>query len=221
MNFDGLSTVQITCIIFTLLIYGLSCGGPKFRAIILLCLPFMFTNRGRAIFIINCYELTTTYIAPNIQNNIHSLHYFYDCNKKVLTSHTVNEASNTEFYQNIKKSAKEFKQAGRKVLKYLSNLKRNTKKQLKTIYETKIKFLEELLLSCTQFGENASKNCGSGVQKTFNGVYFSDTIINELNSSLCSEFRTGDLCNSIEEKIKVQKNKSVQEWEKFVNETVS
>lgn len=72
--------------LFLVLTIGLVLDFSKFRCIILLIIPFMATNRGRTLILMNCVTLTSNHIIPNIFKNMESLQFTFNCNKQELES---------------------------------------------------------------------------------------------------------------------------------------
>ena len=241
MGVDPQNTMLTSCGFFIFLIYVFTIGSQKrIRAIVLMCLPFMVTNRGRGILIINSYEFVTFHITPNIENNLNSLQKFYECNKNILATETKKAMSNTEFYQDLHRTISDFEQKASTVNTYLKNIKNTTKEAMIILRNKKEKYLKALMVSCNKFKEDGKNSCDSVTDKVVNSITssiaeeltniasfntinlkeFKKEFFRSIHNSLCDTIDSSTNCSFLENELKSLKNESVAIWKHFVDNQV-
>jgi len=210
------------------LIYGLTSGNKKFRAIILLCLPFLATNRGRGILIFNCYEIAASEILPNIEKNIHFLENYYECNRKVIKGHTAKLVKNSDAFQNLIKTGEDFKFLSRKIKTDLSNKRQTIKKKLENLefdaglnLTNKINKLAKLFESCRKFQDEMVRKCNNTMDTFF--IWFSFTFVSEImQTSFCQgKVKNESLCDRIKKELNQLETKTAENWDELVDKRVS
>lgn len=152
-------TLISSSIFFTFLVSSFTIGPKKLRAVLLLCLPFMVTNRGRGILIMNCFNFMTLHITPNIEENLFSLQKFYECNKKVFKAESKKAMSKSEFYTDFNEAIMSFKESAAKSKENLRRLKVKTKKSMDTLREKQKSITAAMNVSCDQLKERLMKKC--------------------------------------------------------------
>ncbi len=228
MKLDPLKTVQVSLFFFMCLIYGLTSGNKKFCAIILLCLPFLATNRGRGILIFNCYEIAASEILPNIEKNIHFLEIYYECNRKVIKGHTTKLVKNSDAFQNLIKTGEDFKFLSRKIKTDLSNKRQTIKKKLENLefdaglnLTNKINKLAKLFESCRKFQDEMVRKCNNTMDTFF--IWFSFTFVSEImQTSFCQgKVKNESLCDRIKKELNQLETKTAENWDELVDKRVS
>jgi len=229
MKLDPLNTVQVSLFIFTCLIYGLSSDNKKFKAIILLCLPFLVTNRGRGILIINCYEIATSEILPNIEKNIQFLRSYYECNKKVIKVHSSKITKNSEFYRSIISTAEDFKRISKQQKKALSNKRRAFKESLKNHsynfnfnLNVSIGYLTDIFESCQKTQNYLTKKCHSKMEFFFKFYIISEIsfISDFMKDQFCGSLKNESVCDGLKRKIEEYKSITAENWNEYVDKKV-
>lgn len=81
---DAIKATITLCVLFPVLLIGLTSNSPKFRCIVLLTLPYMASSRGRAIILMNCATLTTNTVMPNILRNFEQIQRTFICNRQLV-----------------------------------------------------------------------------------------------------------------------------------------
>ena len=126
LRIDAEKTTIFLLTIFLLLIYCLTFSrNRQLKAIILLMLPFMASNRARSVLVFNCCVLTTTIIIPNIIQNLESLHQSYLCNMEVVGEQIEQHVERQDSVQSMVKKAKSIR---KNALKKIKDLKKVAKK---------------------------------------------------------------------------------------------
>lgn len=141
---------------FLVLIYGLTLNkNRKFRALVLLMIPFMASNRARAILIVNCCIITATYVLPNIIQNLEQLQYSYSCNLDLYGDQIEEHAGKSSTALRFKKTARKMRQQANTMA---NKLRKVQTKMLK--YSRQVKsFLESVGAMCSNEAGYLERKC--------------------------------------------------------------
>ena len=167
MRSDATDALRSLSGIFLLLLICLTCGNQACRAVVLLCIPFMATNRGRSILIFNCFVICTDYILPNIGKNIDSLQSSFACNRQVFYKHFKLLLSDTSFVRSLRETFKRFRTAGDLVKKSLKYTGRSLKQTAHTVHNLQKDFAKKVDKTCLHF-KNLTSTCVKKVDSLFN-----------------------------------------------------
>ena len=213
---DPTKLTKSSCLLFTLLIFGLTSGNRKFRAITLLCVPFMASNRGKSILIFNCYELATTQILPNIERNLHSLQYFHECNQKLLSKETFDAASKTDMFTSLSEITQDFKKASAKTLRYLIRLKMDTKKTFKNIKKRQNRLFKNMRNRCFRYFKNIEDTCKQRIHFKVD----SKIVRNHIIEKSCRGLDHSETCDAIGIRLKKARKQTKEAVDTFIDKKI-
>lgn len=152
---------------FIILIYGLVFNkNSKFRAIVLLMIPFMASNRTRAVLILNCCVISKSILLPNIIQNLGSLQESYICNLNIFSDQVEDHANKNENAIKIKKMMNNAKKIRKNAIKKANELKKTQKKMLS--YSMKIKAYLDKVASLCSSADKPVESCKKGMSKIVN-----------------------------------------------------
>lgn len=190
-------------------------NSHNIRSILMLCLPMMFTNRGRAL--VFCCMLTLTVIGPikNSQLNINELHKSLNCTKQYSILKTdkfveanfisgVIEVEDVIFslVDNIKEFAKELEEKFHQLIELALTVERYMAKvieKLKDIVNICNTHTQEVYSNCVNSLDFAYNDCTSKLGSTFD---FLCEIVKPLRE-VCSVVKLPDvLCEIPKEVVK-------------------
>lgn len=164
---DAAHVVSLLIVIFIVLIIGLAYNHPKFRCIILLIIPFMATNRGRTLILMNCYSLTTTVVLPNFLDNIELLQSSYGCNQQLLEHQLARLAMRHNLALRAIKTAKKLEIICTKVRKSLMHTKVAIKKNL-NYFRVALSSLKNISNLCEKTYGDSENACNQMTKKLHN-----------------------------------------------------
>lgn len=160
---EAIKAAIFLIILFIILIYGLAFNNNrKFRAIILLIIPFMASNRTKGFLVLNCCVLSSSIIIPNIFQNIGSLKKSYTCNLNMLNDQVEEHANKDENSNKIKKLIKSVKTIKKNVGKKVNEIKKVQKKMIKHSKKIK-KHLDSVTSVCQKSTGDPVKRCANGM----------------------------------------------------------
>ncbi|RMZ97662.1 DC-STAMP domain-containing 2 [Brachionus plicatilis] len=153
-------------IIFLILSFGLVFDNAKFRCIVLLIIPFMASNRGRGIILMNCYSLCTKYVLPNALDNLDVLQETYSCNKKMMSEQTKKLVRGDSAYHDFQEKVNYMRQVGENVEDSLDTVKKVMDNNVKYINKS-YQYLKKIeVMNINLFG-NISTNCTYLISKLY------------------------------------------------------
>ncbi len=193
LRIDAEKTTIFVLIISIVLLYCLTFSrNRQLKAIVLLMIPFMASNRARSVLVLNCFVLSTTLIIPNIIQNLNSLHQSYLCNMQIVGEQIEQHVKREDGVQMMLKRAKSIR---KNALKKIEDLKRVQKKVAR--YSRKAaNFLDKAADTCRK-SANPVETCQNGLNKIIEQCWKdkenSKTDINK-KDLLCDPFPAHPYC---------------------------
>ena len=153
VHYDIYESMNIVSVIFIILSLGLTLENRPFRAVVLLTLPLLSSNRGKSFLYLNMLSICLTTIVPNFMRNIQLLQLALACNMDLI-QHQFQDLFNQD-------------ERMLELLKIIADTKRLCDR-IKHVFKTIKMFLRKItdfLAKVTQVLETVSSVCSNVVGK--------------------------------------------------------